>query len=87
MRFAIIMVGGLATVMALTIQSIYGLWYLCADLVYVILFPQLLCVVYFKRSNTYGCLAGYAGRFRSCPLFAAFVMRDVMKVQIDGFRL
>ncbi|KAI6180972.1 High-affinity choline transporter 1 [Aphelenchoides besseyi] len=59
MRFGIVMVGILATIMALTIQSIYALWYLCADLVYVILFPQLLCVVYFKRSNTYGCLLGY----------------------------
>ncbi|KAL6739098.1 hypothetical protein Aduo_012584 [Ancylostoma duodenale] len=59
MRFAIIAVGVMATVMALTIQSIYGLWYLCADLVYVILFPQLLCVVYYKNSNTYGSLAGY----------------------------
>jgi high affinity choline transporter 7 len=59
MRMAIVMVGMLATFMALTIQSIYGLWYLCADLVYVILFPQLLCVVYFARSNTYGCLSAY----------------------------
>ena len=63
MRFAIVCVGILATIMALTIQSIYGLWYLCADLVYVILFPQLCCVVYFKRSNTYGSLSGYAGIF------------------------
>lgn len=61
MRVSIIAVGILATIMALTIQSIYGLWYLCADLVYVILFPQLLCVVYFKRSNIYGCLLGYTG--------------------------
>ncbi|KAL3088861.1 hypothetical protein niasHS_009153 [Heterodera schachtii] len=60
MRFGIIAVSILATVMALTINSIYGLWYLCADLIYVILFPQLLCVVYFKESNTYGCLCGYA---------------------------
>uniref|UniRef100_A0A915D386 High-affinity choline transporter 1 n=1 Tax=Ditylenchus dipsaci TaxID=166011 RepID=A0A915D386_9BILA len=60
MRIAIIAVGILASVMALTINSIYGLWYLCADLVYVVLFPQLLCVVYFERSNTYGCLLGYA---------------------------
>uniref|UniRef100_A0AC35TZ73 High-affinity choline transporter 1-like n=1 Tax=Rhabditophanes sp. KR3021 TaxID=114890 RepID=A0AC35TZ73_9BILA len=59
MRIAIIAVGFLATLMALTINTIYGLWYLCADLVYVILFPQLLCVVYFKNSNTYGCLCGY----------------------------
>jgi hypothetical protein len=60
MRVSIVCVGLLATLMALTIKSIYGLWYLCADLVYVILFPQLLCVVYMEKSNTYGCLCGYA---------------------------
>uniref|UniRef100_A0A1I7XX86 High-affinity choline transporter 1-like n=1 Tax=Steinernema glaseri TaxID=37863 RepID=A0A1I7XX86_9BILA len=60
MRIAIILVGILATMMALTIQSIYGLWYLSADLIYVILFPQLLCVVYMPLSNTYGSLSGYA---------------------------
>uniref|UniRef100_A0A0R3S3T3 High-affinity choline transporter 1 n=1 Tax=Elaeophora elaphi TaxID=1147741 RepID=A0A0R3S3T3_9BILA len=59
MRIAIIAVGFCATLMALTINSIYGLWYLCADLVYVILFPQLVCVVYFKHSNTYGSITGY----------------------------
>uniref|UniRef100_A0A915B5X4 High-affinity choline transporter 1 n=1 Tax=Parascaris univalens TaxID=6257 RepID=A0A915B5X4_PARUN len=59
MRIAIVAVGFLATLMALTINSIYGLWYLCADLVYVILFPQLVCVVYMQRSNTYGSISGY----------------------------
>ena len=58
MRVSIVFVGLLATLMALTIHSIYGLWYLCADLVYVILFPQLLCVVYMEKANTYGCLSG-----------------------------
>lgn len=60
MRFSIILVGAVATIMALTVKSIYGLWYLSSDLVYVILFPQLVCVVYFKRHcNTYGSLAAY----------------------------
>lgn len=59
MRAAIIGVGILATVMGITITSIYGLWFLCADLVYVILFPQLVCVVYLKGTNTYGSLSGY----------------------------
>ena len=45
--------------MALTVTSIYTLFVLCSDLVYVILFPQLCCVIYFKHSNTYGCLSGY----------------------------
>uniref|UniRef100_A0A915JCU9 High-affinity choline transporter 1 n=1 Tax=Romanomermis culicivorax TaxID=13658 RepID=A0A915JCU9_ROMCU len=60
MKAGIIMVGILATVMALTIKSIYGLWYLSSDLVYVILFPQLLSVVYMSKVNTYGSIAGYA---------------------------
>lgn len=60
MRAAIVVVGGVATYMALTVKSIYGLWYLSSDLVYVILFPQLVCVVYFKRHcNTYGSLCAY----------------------------
>ena len=32
---------------------------LCSDLVYVVLFPQLFCVVYFKRTNTYGSMVAY----------------------------
>uniref|UniRef100_A0A4D5RWQ0 Putative high-affinity choline transporter 1 isoform x2 n=1 Tax=Ixodes scapularis TaxID=6945 RepID=A0A4D5RWQ0_IXOSC len=54
------MVGILSCSMALTTTSVYGLWYLSSDLVYVILFPQLVAVVYLKdRCNTYGSLAGY----------------------------
>ncbi|KAF6207661.1 hypothetical protein GE061_016108 [Apolygus lucorum] len=60
MRVSIFVVGILATIMALTIPSIYGLWSMCSDLVYVILFPQLLMVVHFKdHCNTYGSLAAY----------------------------
>lgn len=60
MRLGIGVVGILSTIMALTIPSIYGLWSMCSDLVYVILFPQLLMVVHFKDyCNTYGSLAAY----------------------------
>ncbi|KAK0158030.1 hypothetical protein PV327_011255 [Microctonus hyperodae] len=60
MRVGIAIVGVLSTVMALTIPSIYGLWSMCSDLVYVILFPQLLMVVHFKDyCNTYGSLSAY----------------------------
>ena len=59
MRGAILVVGALATVLAIVIRSIYGLWFLCSDLVYVILFPQLLAVIYIKQANTYGSAAGY----------------------------
>ena len=60
MRVAIFIVGAMATAMALTIKTIYGLWAMCSDLVYVILFPQLLIVVHFKEwCNTYGSLGAY----------------------------
>ncbi|XP_051166168.1 high-affinity choline transporter 1 [Leptopilina boulardi] len=60
MRVGILVVGVLSTAMALTIPSIYGLWSMCSDLVYVILFPQLLMVVHFKDyCNTYGSLSAY----------------------------
>lgn len=37
---------------------------MCSDLVYVILFPQLLMVVHFKdHCNTYGSLAAYIVAF------------------------
>ena len=59
MRIAIFGVGAAATAMALAVDSIYTLWALCSDLVYVILFPQLCCVVYLNGTNTYGSFMGY----------------------------
>ncbi|CAH8641645.1 unnamed protein product [Dicrocoelium dendriticum] len=59
MRVSIFAVGAFACLLAIYIQSIYGLWYFCSDLVYVILFPQLICVLYVRFSNTYGSLIGY----------------------------
>uniref|UniRef100_A0A5S6Q003 High-affinity choline transporter 1 n=1 Tax=Trichuris muris TaxID=70415 RepID=A0A5S6Q003_TRIMR len=59
MKISILLVGAMAMIMALSVDTIYGLWFLCSDLVYVILFPQLLCVVYMNRANTYGSLSGY----------------------------
>lgn len=59
MRVAIFGVGAMAMVMGITVESIYGLWFLCADLVYVMLFPQLLAVVHIDFTNTYGSLFAY----------------------------
>ncbi|XP_043926879.1 high affinity choline transporter 1 [Protopterus annectens] len=59
MRITIFLFGAGATAMALLTQSVYGLWYLSSDLVYVIIFPQLLCVLFIKGTNTYGSIAGY----------------------------
>ncbi|XP_037345418.1 high-affinity choline transporter 1-like [Pungitius pungitius] len=59
MRCTIFVFGALATAMALLTKSVYGLWYLSSDLVYVIIFPQLLSVLFVKGTNTYGSVAGY----------------------------
>ncbi|XP_018370907.1 PREDICTED: high-affinity choline transporter 1-like isoform X2 [Trachymyrmex cornetzi] len=60
LRIAVIAVSILSTLVALTVSSVYYLSYLCADLVYVVLFPQLLAVIHWPTMvDTYGCLAGY----------------------------
>ncbi|XP_074839351.1 high affinity choline transporter 1 [Carettochelys insculpta] len=59
MRTTILVFGASATAMALLAKSVYGLWYLSSDLVYIIIFPQLLCVLFIKGTNTYGAIAGY----------------------------
>lgn len=59
MRITIFVFGAMATAMALLTGSVYGLWYLSSDLVYVIIFPQLLSVLFIKGTNTYGSVAAY----------------------------
>ena len=63
MRIGIFLVGAGAAGIGILVSSIYILWYLCSDLVYVILFPQLLCVVYVPHTNTYGSLSAYIAGF------------------------
>ena len=58
-KIAILLMGIGATFLALRVRSVYTLWYLCADLVYVLLFPQLVMVLYFKGSNKIGAMTGF----------------------------
>lgn len=59
LRVAVIFVATIATVMALTVDSIYVLFVLCSDFVYVVLFPQFVCVIHIKKSNTYGSACAF----------------------------
>lgn len=60
LRISVIAVSILSTLVALMVSSVYYLSYLCSDLVYVVLFPQLLAVIHWPSLvDTYGCLAGY----------------------------
>ena len=58
-RATIVVVGALATLIGLTVESIYGLSYLCSDIIFVVLFPELLCVLYFGYANSYGATFGF----------------------------
>ncbi len=57
-RGAVLVVGALATTLALSVGSVYALWFLCSELVYVILFPQLVMVLFARRATAAGSLAG-----------------------------
>ena len=62
---AVIVVGIAATLMALHVRSIYTLWVLCSDLVYCILFPQLLLALKDPKANRLGSYAGNGRVVRS----------------------
>ena len=59
LRATIIVVGAIALCMGLLVQSVYGLFILCADFVYVILFPQLVAVIYIHWVNVYGSIVAF----------------------------
>ncbi|XP_035824791.1 high-affinity choline transporter 1 [Aplysia californica] len=59
MRGAQVVVAVLSCVMAITVSSIYDLFVLCSDFVFVCLFPQLVCVMYLKGSNAYGSFSAF----------------------------
>jgi len=60
MWLSIIVAAMCGTVMALKVNTIFGLSYLCADVIYVVLFPQLLLVIYGgDHTNTYGCSSSF----------------------------
>jgi len=68
-RISIIVVGVIATTIGLTFKSIYGLSILCSDLIYVILFPQLICALYFRYANGYGaCCSFFVGFYYKCRI-------------------
>lgn len=59
MRISVLVIGIIACVIAIKVLSIYGLFILCGDFVYVVAFPQLVCVIYYKYSNAFGAICGY----------------------------
>lgn len=56
----------MGTIIAISATTIYGLYVLCSDLMYVTLFPQLTLVLWMPSCNAYGCVAGF---------FLSFILR------------
>ena len=52
-------IGVAATLLALNINSVYELWFLCSDFVYCLLFPALVCALFDPKANSYGAIAGF----------------------------
>jgi len=59
-RVLIVVLGIAATAIGLRVQSIGSLWYLCGDIVYCVLFPQLTLALFDPRANRSGALAALA---------------------------
>merc|ERR1711962_727608 len=49
----------IATSLAITYRSIYDLFVLCGDFMFVIVFPQLTLVLYWELANTYGSVFSF----------------------------
>jgi high affinity choline transporter 7 len=59
-RVAILVLGAAATVLALRVQSVRALWFFTSDLLFVLLFPQLLWALFDPRANRTGSMAAFA---------------------------
>jgi len=58
-RTVIVGLGAAATVMALEVQSVQALWFFTSDLIFVLLFPQLVFALFDRKVNRAGSVAGF----------------------------
>ncbi|MCU1382533.1 MAG: sodium:solute symporter, partial [Acidobacteria bacterium] len=62
-RSSILLFGAMATVLALKVQSVQALWFFTSDLVFVLLFPQLLFALFDRKANLTGSMTAFAVSF------------------------
>jgi high affinity choline transporter 7 len=62
-RASIFLFGAVATVLALKVQSVQALWFFTSDLVFVLLFPQLLFAIFDARVNRTGSVVAFVVSF------------------------
>lgn len=58
-RASILLFGAAATVLALKVQSVQALWFFTSDLVFVLLFPQLVFALFDEKVNLSGSVAAF----------------------------
>jgi high affinity choline transporter 7 len=59
-RVSIVLLGAVATVLALKVQSVQALWFFTSDLVFVLLFPQLLWALFDPKANRIGSISAFS---------------------------
>ncbi len=59
LRIAIVLLGAAATVMAFKVQSVQALWFFTSDLIFVLLFPQLIFALFDPKVNRIGSITAF----------------------------
>ena len=59
MRVSILAIGVLAVWMAIKVQSVQALWFFTSDLVFVLLFPQLVGALFDPKANLIGSIVAF----------------------------
>lgn len=58
-RISIFVIGAAATAMSIYVRTVWGLFVLAADIVYVIVLPQLTSALFIRHTNAYGAFAAF----------------------------
>lgn len=59
-RWAIVLLGAAAVLMALKVQSVQALWFFTSDLIFVLLFPQLVAALFDPKANRIGSIIAFS---------------------------
>jgi len=77
LRGTVVVNTAIAMTIAICVKSVYGLYLICSDLVFILLFPHLLLIVHFpKRTNKYGLIVGFS---------IAFILRVLAGEPVLGY--